>query len=174
MPRKTGTYRTVRDDKGSYVAFIPHSLPPRDPPLDISAEDRHLLHRAESAIARLDLTSSIVPSTRVFVYSFIRKEAVISSQIEGTQATLSDLIAATAETNVTEQNADIEEICNYLRAVEFCLAEMQKDGGLPIATRLLCGAHGHLMQGLRGHNKTPGEIRRSQNWIGGSRPQNAR
>ena len=175
MPIKTGTYATIGDEKGSYAAFIPYPLPPRDQPLDMSGgEDSRLLHRAERALARLDLTSSIVPSTRVFVYSFIRKEAVITSQIEGTQATLPDLIAATAEASVKEQDADIEEICNYLRAVEFCLAEMQKDGGLPISTRLLCGAHWQLMQGLRGHNKTPGEIRRSQNWIGGSHPQNAR
>ena len=157
------------------MAFIPHPLPPRDPPLNISsAEDRRLLQRAEHALARLAFASSIVPSTRVFVYSFIRKEAVISSQIEGTQATLPDLITATAETSAAEKDADIEEICNYLHAVEFCLTEMQKDGGLPISTRLLCGAHHYLMQGGRACHKTPGEIRRSQNWIGGSRPQTAR
>lgn len=175
IPRKTGTYRTVGDEKGSYVAFIPHPLPPCDPPLNIShEEDRRLLRRAEHALARLALASSIVPSTRVFVYSFIRKEAVISSQIEGAQATLPDLITATAETNAAEKDADIEEICNYLRAVEFCLTEVQKSNGLPISTRLLCGAHHHLMQGVRGCHKTPGKIRRSQNWIGGSRPQTAR
>ena len=174
MSRKTGTYRTVRDEKGSYVAFIPHPLPPRDPPLHSSEEEHHLLQCAESAIARLDLTSSIVPSTQVFVYSFIRKEAVISSQIEGIQATLPDLITATAETDATEQNADIEEVCNYLHAVEFCLAEMQKGDGLPISTRMLCGAHHYLMQGMRGCHKMPGEIRCSQNWIGGNRPQTAR
>lgn len=174
MTRKTGTYRTVRDELGSYVAFIPRPLPPHSPPLDTSEENHRLLHRAEHALARLGLASSIVPSTRVFVYSFIRKEAVISSQIEGTQATLPDLIAATADVNAAEQNADIEEICNYLRAVEFCLAEMQKDDGLPISTRLLCGAHYYLMQGVHGRDKAPGEIRRSQNWIGGSRPQTAR
>jgi len=175
MSRKTGSYTTVRDDRGSYEAFIPYPLPPRNPPLDLSdEEDSRLLQQAERALARLELASSIVPSTRVFVYSFVRKEAVISSQIEGTQATLPDLIIATAGVNAAAQDADIEEICNYLHAVEFCLTEMQKNSGLPISTRLLCEAHRYLMQGVRGHNKTPGEIRRSQNWIGGSHPQRAR
>ena len=76
--------------------------------------------------------------------------------------------------NAATRDADIEEICNYLQAIEFCLTEMQKDGGLPLSTRLLCEAHRCLMRGVRGHNKTPGEIRRSQNWIGGSHPQRAR
>ena len=91
MSRKTGRYTTVTDVHGNYEAFIPYPLPPRNPSLDFSnKEDRRLLQRAKHALARLDLASSIVPSTRVFVYSFIRKEAVISSQIEGTQATLDD------------------------------------------------------------------------------------
>ena len=173
MLRKTGEYTTITDDRGSYEAFIPYPLPPRDPPLDFSNEEnRCLLQHAERALARLELAGSIVPSTRVFVYSFVRKEAVVSSQIEGTQATLPDLIVATAEMNAAPQDADIEEICNYLHAVEYCLTEMQKDGGLPISTRLLCGAHRYLMQGVRG--QMPGEIRRSQNWIGGKHPQQAR
>ncbi|MDE3270030.1 MAG: Fic family protein [Pseudomonadota bacterium] len=172
MPIKTGVYKTVADERGSYEAFIPHPLPPAQPLL--SGERNHLLQQAENSLARLQLAVSIVPSPHVFVYSFIRKEAVISSQIEGTQATLPDLITATADTLPKEQDADIEEVCNYVRAVEFCLAEMQKDGGLPISTRLLCGAHRHLMQGVRGQSKMPGELRRSQNWVGGSSPQNAR
>ena len=174
MPRKTGTYRTVGDAKGSYVAFVPYPLPPDDPPLGFSEEDQCLLHRAESALARLELVSHVSSSTRAFVFGFIRKEAVTSSQIEGTQATLSDLVTAAAEANHAQQSADIEEVFNYLRAVDFCLEEMQKDNGLPISKRLLCKAHYYLMQGVRGRNKSPGEIRRSQNWIGGSSPQNAR
>ena len=175
MLRKTGRYIKIKDNQGSYEAFIPYPLPPRDPPLDLSdEEDRRLLQQAERALVHLELAASIVPSTRVFVYSFVRKEAVISSQIEGTQATLPDLIVATAEVDAEARDADIEEICNYLHAVEFCLTEMQTDGGLPISTRLLCEAHRRLMQGVRGYNKMPGEIRRSQNWIGSSHPQQAK
>ena len=141
MPRKTGTYRAIRDDKGSYLAFIPRSLPPRDPPLEMSGtRDRRLLRHAERALARLELASSVMPSIQTFVYSFIRKEAVISSQIEGTQATLPDLFTATAEAGSAEKGADIEEINNYLNAIEFCRKELQRDGGLPISTRLLCRA----------------------------------
>lgn len=175
MVRKTGSYTTVTADAGSYEAFVPYHLPPRKPPLDLSNKtDKRLLRRAERALARLDLASTIVPSMRVFVYSFIRKEAVISSQIEGTQATLADLIAVSAGSGATEQADDIEEIYSYLRAIDFALTEIQRDGGLPISTRLLCAVHQRLMQGVRGRNKTPGEIRRSQNWIGSSRVQTAR
>ena len=175
MTRKTGTYSEVSIAGQNYLAFVPYPLPPHDPPLDLSSkEDKHLLLLAERALARLDLMGEQLPSLPIFVYSFSRKEAVITSQIEGTQATLSDLVTAAAEDGLKGQNPDIEEITNYLRAVDFSFAETQKPKGLPISTRLLCEAHKILMQGVRGHNKRPGEIRRDQNYIGTGEAQTAR
>ena len=127
---------------------------------------------AEHALARLDLASEMVPSLDWFLYAFVRKEAVISSQIEGTQATLIDLLTFEAE-NETAPDADVEEVCNYLEALNYARAEIAKADGLPVSIRLLDEAHQRLMHGVRGATKQPGEVRRSQNWIGGSRPGNA-
>jgi Fic family protein len=113
-----------------------------------------------------------VPSLDWFIYAFVRKEAVLSSQIEGTQATLIDLLTFEAEPR-SKPNADVEEVCNYLDAITYARAQMASDSGLPLSLRLLGEAHRRLMSGVRGATKQPGEIRRSQNWIGGSRPGNA-
>jgi Fic family protein len=123
-------------------------------------------------LARLDLASEMVPSLDWFIYAFVRKEAVISSQIEGTQATLIDLLNFEAEHEV-EPDADVEEICNHLDALVYARKELAKADGLPLSLRLLNGAHQRLMHGARGATRQPGEVRRSQNWIGGSRPGNA-
>ncbi|MEN6385964.1 MAG: Fic/DOC family N-terminal domain-containing protein [Phycisphaerales bacterium] len=104
---------------------------------------------------------------------FVRKEAVISSQIEGTQATLEDVLKYEA-TGQSEKPAEIEEVCNYVQALAYGRSEISKPNGLPICMQLLCRIHEHLMHGARGADKQPGIIRSSQNWIGGTRPGNAK
>jgi len=114
----------------------------------------------------------MVPSLDWFIYAFVRKEAVLSSQIEGTQATLVDLLAFEAEGS-TRPNADVEEVCNYVEALAYARTQLSDPKGLPLSMRLLNQAHQRLMRGARGAEKLPGEIRQSQNWIGGTRPGNA-
>ncbi|MBB4233381.1 Fic family protein [Rhizobium mongolense] len=172
MKRTTGQYeRTIAGDE-AVQAFIPSALPPQDPEIKIDGQLAERLRTAEHALARLDLASEMVPSLDWFIYAFVRKEAVISSQIEGTQATLIDLLNFEAEHEV-EPDADVEEICNHLDALSYARKELAKSDGLPLSMRLLNGAHQRLMHGARGATKQPGEVRRSQNWIGGSRPGNA-
>jgi hypothetical protein len=131
------------------------------------------LRRAEAALAKLSLAADMVPSADWFLYGFIRKKALITSQIEGTQATLQDVLNFEAGEGA-ERPDDVREVCNYIDALKYALNELAKPKGLPLATRLLCEAHRRLMKGVRGADKLPGEIRRSQSWIGGSRPGNAR
>ena len=173
MARVTGKYRTTVVGDEEVKAFIPHPLPPRNPPLLIKGELAALHAEALIAIGRLGVAGAMVPSANWFLYGFVRKEAVISSQIEGTQATLMDVVAYEA-THKAQRPADVEEVCNYLAALAFARNEMAKPKGLPLCTRLLCQAHKRLMRGTRGADKQPGTIRTSQNWIGGSRPGNAR
>jgi Fic family protein len=154
-------------------AFIPHPLPPADPPLVLDQPLTTLLSDASVALGQLAIAGAMVPSPDWFLYGFVRKEAVISSQIEGTQATLRDVLEFEA-TSKTEHPEDVEEVCNYVAALTWARAELSKPKGLPISTRLLCMAHKRLLRGVRGAGRAPGEIRRSQNWIGGTRPGNAR
>jgi Fic family protein len=114
----------------------------------------------------------MVPSLDWFIYAFVRKEAVLSSQIEGTQATLVDLLTFEAS-ETSNPSADVEEICNYLDALSYARAQLEAPRGLPLAMRLLNETHRRLMSGARGAKRAPGEIRRSQNWIGGTRPGDA-
>jgi len=153
--------------------FVPYPLPPRDPPLIVDGKLAALLTRAEQALARLEVASELVPSLDWFIYAFVRKEAVVSSQIEGTQATLIDLLEYEAEQAPGAAVDDIHEVCNYLDAVKYTRGQMKSARGLPLSMRLLHEAHRRLMRGVRGAHKQPGEIRRSQNWIGGTRPGNA-
>jgi Fic family protein len=168
--------RTVGEARNSSVAgetvaaFIPHPLPPRDPQLAFDAE---ALARAQHALSRLDLASEMVPSLDWFIYAFVRKEAVVSSQIEGTQATLDDLLTFEATAGGAKPGADVEEVCNYLDALAWARRELARPKGLPLSMRLIHGVHHRLMRGVRGATKQPGEVRRSQNWVGGSRPGNA-
>jgi len=156
------------------AAFIPEPLPPHDPALTLDGGVASLLLRAEAALSRLDLASAMVPSVGWFLYSFVRKEAVISSQIEGTQATLMDLFAYEAAGKAeSSETDDVQEVCNYLDAIAFARKQVKSPKGLPISVRLLCETHRRLMKGVRGAEKRPGEIRRSQNWIGGTRRGNA-
>ena len=172
MNRVTGEYRAVTVAGETVRAFIPRPLPPRDPILIIDDQTRQLLTAAESAISRLAVAGLMVPSPDWFLYGYVRKEAVVSSQIEGTQATLTDLLAFEA-TQKAEQPEDIQDVCNYVSALQFARNQIHKTDGLPLSARLLCAAHKRLMKGVRGADQQPGEIRRSQNWIGGTRPGNA-
>ncbi|MFT5534138.1 MAG: Fic family protein [Burkholderiaceae bacterium] len=171
MARITGTYAISTTLGESVRAFVPHSLPPSDP--DLSPEAFTGLNRqAELALARLAGVSGLVPSVEWLLYSAIRKEALLTSQIEGTQATLTDLFDEEAGFKVSNTD-DVEEVTNYLRAFRWTQEQLRDPKGLPISMRLLCGAHLRLLDGVRGAGKQPGELRRSQNWIGGARPGNA-
>jgi Fic family protein len=171
--RTTG--RTVkRTLAGEEIAvFVPYSLPPRDPPLRMEGELAALLTRGEQALARLEVAGEMVPSLDWFIYAFVRKEAVVSSQIEGTEATLIDLLEYEAEQATEAAVDDVHEVCNYLDAIKYARGQLKSPRGLPLSMRLLNEAHRRLMRGVRGANKQPGEPRRSQNWIGGTRPGNA-
>lgn len=170
--RTTGRFQRIVVGGENIDVFIPVDLPPKRPPLVIEGVLAGLLSQAEHALARLDLAGTMVPSLDWFIYGFVRKEAVLSSQIEGTQATLLDLLTFEAEDSPAP-NAEVEEVCNYLDALAFARGQLSIEQGLPLSTRLLNETHRRLMRGVRGANKEPGEIRRSQNWIGGSRPGNA-
>lgn len=171
MKRITGTYATSTTLGESVQAFVPHALPPSDPALtlDIFALQNR---EAELALARLSGVSGLVPSVDWLLYSAIRKEALLTSQIEGTQATLTDLFDEEAGFGVSNTD-DVEEVTNYLRAFRLVQDNLRSPKGLPISVRLLCDAHRLLLNGVRGAGKQPGELRRSQNWIGGTRPGNA-
>lgn len=171
MKRTTGSY-TISTTLGKPVrAFVPYPLPPSDPSL--SSEVFNVLNRqAELALARLAGVSGLVPSVDWLLYSAIRKEALLTSQIEGTQATLIDILDEEAGFNVSNTD-DVQEVTNYLRAFRWAQEQLRNPNELPISVRLLCEAHRLLLDGARGAGKQPGEPRRSQNWIGGTRPGNA-
>jgi Fic family protein len=171
--RTTGRYERTKVGGEEVAAFIPHALPPADPPIFID-EDLHRV--ARQALIRLELAGEMIPSLDWFIYAFVRKEAVLSSQIEGTQATLVDLLtfeAQAGEESNAAPTADVEEVCNYLDALAYSREQIASPKGLPLSMRLLSETHRRLMRGVRGADKSPGEVRRSQNWIGGTRPGNA-
>jgi Fic family protein len=174
MPRTTGTYERTSAGGEEVAAFVPRPLPPADPPLSLDPSLTQLLRDAEHGLGRLELAGEIVPSLEWFLYAFVRKEAVLSSQIEGTQASLVDLLrveAGAPPERATE--ADVEEISSHVAALTYARNQIDRKGGLPLAVRLLNETHKRLLRGVRGADKRPGEIRRSQNWIGGTRPGNA-
>ena len=169
--RSTGTTITSTTLGESVKAFVPHPLPPAAPPL-VPESFAAAHHAAETALARLAGVAGLVPSVDWLLYSAIRKEALLTSQIEGTQATLTDLFDEEAGLAVSNTD-DVEEVTNYLRAFRLVQDKLRDPAGLPISVRLLCDAHRLLLDGVRGAGKQPGELRRSQNWIGGTRPGNA-
>lgn len=189
MPRITGRYDRTAVAGESVAAFVPYPLPPRDPPFRLDDDIRQRLQNARVVLGRLDLASDMVPSLDWFLYGLVRKEAVVSSQIEGTQATLIDLLAfearrgtvdeldlisgEDADDGISAEDLDIEDICNYVDALRFARNQLTSATGLPLSMRLLNETHALLMHGVRGTDKLPGEVRRSQNWIGGTRPGNA-
>jgi len=154
-------------------AFIPAPLPPILTEGELASLQQPL-GDAAAALDRLQLAGQMIPSLDWFVYSFVRKEALLTSEIEGTQATLIDVFSFEQVGQPgTSDVADVEEVTNYVRAANYAFGEIVSDDGLPVSTRLLDECHHILMQGVRGKNKQPGEIRRSQVWIGGIRPGNA-
>lgn len=171
MTRITGTEAITTTLGESVRAFVPRPLPPAEPTL-ASASFADLNRQAELALARLAGVSGLVPSVDWLLYSAIRKEALLTSQIEGTQATLTDLFDDEAGLKLSNTD-DVEEVTNYLRAFRWVRGQLRDPQGLPISVRLLCEAHRLLLGGARGAGKQPGELRRSQNWIGGTRPGNA-
>jgi len=177
MPKRTtGRYERTTVGGEEVAAFVPHALPPAAPPLVVDTAVTARLRTAEQALVRLELAGEMVPSLDWFIYAFVRKEAVVSSQIEGTQATLVDLLTFEAQDSAEPRaapSADVEEVCNYLDALAYARAQLADPRGLPLSMRLLNETHARLMRGVRGAEKLPGEVRRSQNWIGGSRPGNA-
>jgi Fic family protein len=150
-------------------AFVPNPLPPK-PTMVFDAEIQGLVERATLALGRLDGLAAALPHPDIFLYSYVRKEAVLSSQIEGTQSSLSDLLMYEAEGVASVPLDDVQEVSNYVSALNRGLKLLKE---LPISLRLLREVHGVLLSKGRGSKQQPGELRRSQNWIGGSRPGNA-
>ena len=156
---RAGTYLT---QSTGYRAFIPAPLPPT-PPLNLEGELQSLLSAADRALGRLDGSVLTLPNADLFVFMYVRKEAVLSSQIEGTQSSLQDLLAAEAQ--ILDQNLprDVDEVVNYVQAMNHGLARLNE---LPVSVRLIREIHAKLMEGVRGGRLSPGELRTSQNWIG--------
>ncbi len=152
----------IRQVEG-YRAFIPAPLPP-DPPLAFDARLATVLAGAGTALGRLDGVAATLPNPELFVAMYVRREAVLSSQIEGTQSTLDDILAFEIDPDRSELPGDIEEVVNYVTAMNYGLARLES---LPLSLRLLREIHDKLMTGVRGGEKSPGEFRKSQNWIGG-------
>jgi Fic family protein len=150
-------------------AFVPPPLPP-DPPVDL-ARFQILLEQANQAIGRLDGLASLLPDLSLLLYTYVRKEAVLSSQIEGTQSSLSDLLLYENDEAPGAPIEDVQEVSNYVAAMNHGLKRMRS--GFPLSLRLIGEIHEVLLSKGRGSGKQPGEFRRSQNWIGGSRPGNA-
>lgn len=154
--------RYIRQPTG-YRAFLPARLPP-DPPLRLDGELRLLLSKADRALGRLDGSVVTLPNPDLLVFMYVRKEAVLSSQIEGTQSSLQDLLAAEADLfDQADVPRDVHEVINYVHAMNHGLARLRD---LPVSVRLIREIHERLMRGVRGSRLTPGELRRSQNWIG--------
>jgi Fic family protein len=168
---RTGTYETTSAGGETVKAFVPAPLPPV-PPLAIEGGVRTALDAALLALGRLDGVSSVLPDTHLLLYTYIRKEAVLSSQIEGTQSTLADLLLFELKESPGVPLHDVVEVSNYVRALEHGVKRMR--GGFPLSNRLIREVHKILLSRGRGAGKSPGEFRRSQNWIGGTRPGNAR
>ncbi len=162
-------YHSSMIDGESYRAYIPAPIPP-DPPLDM-ARLYPLLDKANTALGRLDGMSMILPDLNLFLYMFIRKEAVLSSQIEGTQSSLSDLLMFEIDLAPGSPMDDVNEVSSYVSALNYGMKRLNE---LPLSLRLLKEIHACLMNNTRGSNKHPGEFRSTQNWIGGTRPGNAR
>jgi Fic family protein len=155
---------------GGYRAFVPAGLPPQ-PPIDWNPERQDLLEVANRGVGRLDGASLVLPNQDLFLYSHIRKEAVLSSQIEGTQSSLSDLLLFEIADAPGVPIDDVREVSNYVAAMEHGLTRLRE--GFPVSLRLIREIHAILVAGSRGADKTPGEFRRSQNWVGGTRPGDA-
>lgn len=165
-----GHYVKVSTVGESVLAFVPAPLPP-DPSIDWTPELRSKFDKALLALGRLDSVSRLLPDTSLFLYMYVRKEAVLSSMIEGTQSSLSDLLLFELDQEPGVPLNDVLEVSNYVRALHYGLKRLAE--GFPLSLRLIGEVHGILLTKGRGSNQTPGEFRKSQNWIGGTRPGNA-
>lgn len=170
MERSTGSFIPCTLGGESYRTFLPAPLPP-DPPLAFDGDLLQWLEKANRAIGRLDGISDVLPNTHFFLYQYVRKEALLSSQIEGTQSSFSDLLLFEMHEVPGVPLDDVREVSNYVAAVNHGLDRLR--GGCPLSLRLLREIHEILLRGGRGARKQPGEFRRSQNWLGGTRPGNA-
>jgi len=167
--QRLGRYVTTSWGDEQVRAFVPPPLPPKPP---VRLDTLQLaLERAGQALGRLDGLASILPDLPLFIYTYVRKEAVLSSQIEGTQSSLSDLLLFENDEAPGVPLADVQEVSNYVAALNHGLARLR--GGFPLSLRLIREVHEVLLSKGRGSDKQPGEFRRSQNWIGGTRPGNA-
>lgn len=160
MENRAGKYRKNLSGEAAYLSFVPNPLPPV-PPIEIDSKMIGLLVAANRELSALESISGKIPNIDLFVSMYVCKEALMSSQIEGTQATLEDVLDPGLSANI---NRDVSDVVNYIRATEFALQRMKT---LPLSNRLLRETHAILMEGVRGQEKNPGEFRRSQNWIGG-------
>lgn len=168
--RVQGRYQTISTVGEKVRSFVPAALPPR-PPIDWAPELRNKFDQALLALGRLDSVSTLLPDTALFLYMYVRKEAVLSSMIEGTQSSLSDLLLFELDEAPGVALDDVREVSNYVAALDHGLRLLRK--GLPLSLRLIREVHSVLLAKGRGSRLTPGEFRRSQNWIGGTRPGNA-
>lgn len=171
MKRKTtGQYQATTSVGEPVRAFVPAPLPPK-PAIELGPTSQRLLERALLACGRLDAITALLPDPDLFLYAYVRREAVLSSQIEGTQSSLSDLLLFELDEAPGTPIDDVVEISNYVAALEHALARLAAD--FPLSNRLLREVHGKLLSSGRGADKRPGEFRATQNWIGGTRPGNA-
>lgn len=170
MKRQTGTYRECSTAGEKYRAFLPEPLPP-SPPLRLDEEHHDLMEKANRALGRLDGMTLLLPDTSLFLYFYVRKEALLSSQIEGTQSSFNDLLLYESEEVPGVPLDDVQEVSNYVAAMSHGLERLR--GGFPLSLRLIREIHEILLSKGRGSSKEPGEFRRSQNWVGGTRPGNA-
>ncbi len=169
MNPRIGKYIVQRVAGEPYRAYVPPKLPP-DPAVDLTRLYPYL-EKATLALAELNSIHKSIPNIALFIYMYVRKEALLSSQIEGTQSSFSDLMLFENQQKSTVALADVEEVSNYVKAITYGLDRLKQD--FPLSLRLLRDIHGVLLAGGRGSGKLPGEFRRSQNWIGGTRPGNA-
>lgn len=160
MKNRAGEWKRNMSGEAAYQSFTPALLPP-EPPIELDAETVELLVRANRQLAALDGIAARIPNMPLFVSMYVRKEALMSSQIEGTQATLEDVLDPMLEANTSRSVADV---VNYVKATDYAMKRLET---LPLCNRLLRETHAVLMEGVRGQEKYPGEFRRSQNWIGG-------
>ncbi len=168
MDTRLGKFINIKIPGESYKAYLPVQLSDLD--LDLGRLYSHL-ERATLAIAELNAISTSIPNKALFLYMYVRKEALLSSQIEGTQSSLNDLILFEHDQRTKVSLGDVEEVSNYVVALEYALARLK--GDFPLSLRLLRETHQILLSGTRGAQSLPGEFRKSQNWIGGTRPGNA-
>jgi Fic family protein len=169
-PSRLGSFVTRKTTSEAFKAFVPPALPPV-PPLDMNRLYKPL-DEAMKALGSIDALAKLLPDIGLFLYMYVRKEALLSSQIEGTQSSLSDLLLFESDETPNVPVDDVEEVSNYIAALNYGLKRMKAD--FPLSNRLVREMHALLLRGGRGSNKAPGEFRRSQNWLGGTRPGNAK